>query len=422
MKILIINYRYFVSGGPERYLFNLKNLLEDKGHEVIPFSVKYSKNYESEYSKYFVNPLSSEDEVYFKDQTWNITSIKKTLERVFYSKEVYDSLSNLIKDTKPDFAIVLHYLRKLSPSVLTALNDSKIPFVVRLSDFAMVCPNAHLIKGDQICELCIKGNLLNSVRYKCVQNSLGASVVNYLATKYHEFKRYYDLIPYFIVPSSFTRGKMIEAGWDSKILIHTPTFVTIPSDVTVRKKNKILYIGRLDKNKGIHILLDAIKYIQTNYSLKDVEYIITGDGEAGYVERLKNFAEKNNLKSVKYLGHVDKSVIDSHIIESVALITPSIWYDNMPNAVLESFALGTPVIASNLGSLPELVVDKKTGLLFEPGNSKDLAAKIVQLVEQPNLALELGRNAYEFVKEFYSADKHYEKLMDIYSRLTLKQI
>jgi glycosyltransferase involved in cell wall biosynthesis len=417
MKVLIINYRYFVSGGPERYLFNLKSLLEEKGHEVIPFSVRYKQNLPSEYDKYFAEPITTDDEVYFREHTWNIGHIVKGLRRSFYSKWVYKNLNRLIKDTQPDFAIVLHYLRKLSPSVLTALNDNKIPFVVRLSDFGMICPNAHLIRDNQVCELCIKGSLLNSVKYRCVQNSLGASVVNYLATKYHEFKGYYSLIPYFIVPSNFTKGKMIEAGFDQSKLLHIPTFVKHETFSGTPKKNNILYIGRLDKTKGLSVLLNAIKYINTNYTNINFECTITGDGENNYVKGLKSFVERNKLKTVKFIGHVDKRIIDSLIKDSLALVAPSIWYDNLPNAILESFAFGRPVIASNIGSLPELVVDGKTGLLFEPGDSKDLADKIIYLIQNPDVGLELGRNAAEKVKRENDQEIHYEKIMNVYNEL-----
>ena len=418
MKILIINYRYFVSGGPERYLFNLKSLLEEKGHQVIPFSVRYKQNLPSEYDKYFVEPITTEDEVYFREHTWSIRTIVKGLQRSFYSNLVYSSLDKLVKDTQPDFAIVLHYLRKLSPAVLTALNDNRIPFVVRLSDFGMICPNAHLIRDNQICELCIKGSLLNSVRYKCVQNSLAASAVNFLATKYHEFKRYFDLIPYFIVPSKFTRWKMVEAGWDSDKLLHIPTFVKTETISCTARKNKILYIGRLDKTKGVDVLLKALEYINTNYPNINFECTIAGNGENNYVTQLKNFVDKNKLNNIKFLGHVDKATIDLMIKDSLTVVTPSIWYDNLPNAILESFAVGTPVIASNIGSLPELVVDGQTGLLFEVGSPKDLAEKILYLLKQPKLIDEMGMNAYNYVLKNHNPETHYEKLMEIYYRLT----
>lgn len=418
MKILIINYRYFISGGPERYLFNLKNLLEDKGHQVIPFSVKYSKNIETEYSKYFVEPLSGENEVYFKEQTWNVSSIKKTLERVFYSKEVYNSLSNLIEDTKPDFAIVLHYLRKLSPSVLNALNDKKIPFVVRLSDYAMICPNAHLIRNNNICELCIKGSLLNSVRYKCVQQSFSASIVNYVATTFHQKLKVFDKIKCFVVPSEFTINKMVEGGWDAEKMVHLPTLVNIQANKNVPKKMKqIIFVGRLDHTKGVHILLEAIRILKTQ-NIDDFECLIAGSGDKKYTDELNNFLNKHKLLNVKILGNVDKVQLDEHLRCSMFSVSPSLWYENIPNSVLESMAQGTPVIASRQGSYLELVKEDETGLLFEPGNADDLSEKIKYLFDNPELCREMGNKCIKFVKDNHSTEKHYQRLMEIYSKLT----
>ena len=108
MKILLINIRYGYVGGPERYLFNLKELLESKEHSIIPFSIKYSLNEQSEYQEYFVSPLSDDESVYFKNQSWNFKTVFKTIERNFYSPEVERNLTKLIADTKPDFAIPLY--------------------------------------------------------------------------------------------------------------------------------------------------------------------------------------------------------------------------------------------------------------------------------------------------------------------------
>ena len=198
MKILIVNYRYFVSGGPERYLFGIKNVLERSGHETIPFSIKYYLNIPDEWDNYFVPPIAGEGEVTFKEHSWNIKSFKRALSRAFYSKEVYQSLKKLIKTARPDVAFVLHYLRKLSPSVLVAIKETHLPLFVRLSDFAMLCPEAHFLRDNKVCELCKHGRLWPSVRYRCVQGSLGASVVNALATIYHRNKEYFELIDTFI--------------------------------------------------------------------------------------------------------------------------------------------------------------------------------------------------------------------------------
>jgi len=417
VKILLINYRYFVSGGPERYMFNLTDLLSKHGHEVIPFSIRYSKNAPSEYDKFFVNPLSNENEVYFKNQSWNLGSVAKTIERLFYSQEVYDSLHALIKETKPDFAIVQNYLKKMSPSVLVALSDNRVPFVVRLSDFFMVCPAVHLFRNDVPCELCVHGSLLNSVRYKCVQNSFAASLLNYTATQYHEFKGFFDLIRYFIVPSSFTKSMMVAAGWNDESVVHIPTFVNTRKATNTNKKNQIAFIGRLEYIKGVELFLDALGILQNDNPRLDFSTVIVGGGDEEYVSRLTSIVARKKIQRLTFSGSVDAGEVMRVAEESIFTVAPSLWYDNSPNSVLESLSCGTPVIAPRHGSFPEIVIDGKTGLLFNPSDVNDLAAKIVSLAEQPEICAAMSIQAREFVSVHHSAEKHYEKLMALYPTL-----
>src|SRR5450759_426728 len=201
VKICLVNYRYFASGGPERYMFAVKRLLEARGHEVIPFSVRYRRNEPSPWERYFVPPISGDDEIVFRQHSWSVSSVRRALERAFYSREVYDALSHELREARPDVAYVLHYMRKLSPSVLTALHDHGVPVVVRFSDFAMVCPQAHMVREDRVCELCVGRRPWPSVRYRCVQGSFGASAVNALAMEYARRKGFFDLVDAFVAPS-----------------------------------------------------------------------------------------------------------------------------------------------------------------------------------------------------------------------------
>jgi glycosyltransferase involved in cell wall biosynthesis len=418
MKILIIHYRFFISGGPERYLFNLKELLEKNGHKVIPFSIRYTKNVKSEYDKYFVNPLSKESEVYFRDQTWNLKSFLKTLERSFYSPEVYKNLKKLINDTKPDFAIVLQFGRKLSPSVLSALYNTKIPFAVRVSDFGMICANAHFLRQQKVCELCIRGDSFYSVRYKCVQNSFGASLVNFLAKRIHHYMGYYNKIKYYIVPSKFTLTKMIEAGFSAERLIHIPTFISNDEikNCVVNKKRQIIYLGRVDETKGVHILLKAIKILQEE-SFRDFYCVIAGFGPYDYIKRLQDYLKENNIRNVYFVGQLEKIKLYELLQQSLFSVAPSLLYDNMPNSVLESLAAGTPVIASNHGSFPEIIIDGDTGMLFDPGDTTDLSNKIKILLGNNELPIKMSKNAKKYIKENHSPEKHYENIMNLYDKL-----
>ena len=417
MKILLINIRYGYIGGPERYLFNLKRLLENNNHEVIPFSIKYPINEPTVYDKYFASPLSDSDSVYFKDQKTNIKSLIKTIERNFYSKEVEINLSNLIKDTKPDFAIVLLYLRKLSPAVLVALNKNKIPFAVRMSDFGMICPNLNLFRANNICELCKNGNLFNSVRYKCVHDSYAASLVNYLATKYHYSKQYFDLIKHFISPSRFLINKMMEGGYIREKFYHIPTFAyPIEQQNTNKIQNQIVYSGRIEYVKGVHVLLSGINILKRKHHIK-LTLKIAGNGDEKYIESLKKYCSEQSLDNVEFLGNLKKNSLQNLLQESTFFVIPSLWYDNLPNAALESLACQTAVIASNHGCFPEFVIENKTGLLFKPGDAEDLSEKMKFLLENPYKCNEMGRDGLEFIKENHSPQKHYEKLMQTIEKI-----
>ncbi|MBL7874120.1 MAG: glycosyltransferase family 4 protein [Cyclobacteriaceae bacterium] len=417
MKILLINIRYVYMGGPERYMFNLKHILEEKGHTVIPFSIHYPKNQHSEYEEFFAPPIADEESILYKDQKWNLKSFIKTIERNFYSQEVEDKLTALIDHVKPDFAIVLQYLRKLSPSVLVALSNKRISFIVRLSDYGLICPSHNLFRDDSICELCTTGNLINSIRYKCVHNSFGASTVNYLATKYHHSKKYFDLINHFVSPSKALIQKFVESGWSKERFSHLPTFANLPVRITHSEKEpKIVYAGRLEYVKGVHLLLESIQLLKErsklNFTLK-----IAGSGSAYYVESLKSYCVTKNLREVEFLGELEKDALFDLYESSVASIVPSLWYDNLPNSALESLSLGTPVIAPNHGCFPEFVFDGENGFLFKPCDATDLAEKIYSIFSSNTDITRMKENAISSIKSNFSAELHYKRLMDIIEKV-----
>jgi glycosyltransferase involved in cell wall biosynthesis len=418
MRILLINYRYFISGGPERYLFNLKRLLEAHGHETIPFSIKYSQNEPCDYSDYFVSPLSKADEVFFHDQTWTLASIGKTLARSFYSRDVYRSLRALIDYARPDCAVVLHYLKKLSPSVLTALNDARVPYVVRLSDFGMVCPNAHLFRGNDVCELCVKGNKLQSVRYRCVRGSFAASAINYAATLVHDALHLFDRIPLFVVPSQFTIEKMIEGGIAASRMVHIPTMVDVPAvGFDNRRDYQLLYSGRIEPLKGIEVLLKAVGLLFQKDPDLSLRLHVAGMGDTKYTDRLREHIVGGIGGRTEFLGKLSLEDLNREICRSAGTVCPSLWYDNMPNAVLESLACATPVIAPRHGSFPGIVRDNETGLLFEPGNAGDLAEKIKWLITHAEEARTLGNAGAAFVRKYHSPSLHYERMMEALGRV-----
>ena len=140
MKIALVNYRYFISGGPERYYFNIKEILEKQGHEIIPFSIKSSRNLSNDYEKYFLDIV--DDEVYFAQSKKSLKVVFKSFTRMFYSFEAKRKFKQLLKDTQPDLVYIMQYHNKISPSIIDAAQSLNIPVIHRISDFQYMCPNA----------------------------------------------------------------------------------------------------------------------------------------------------------------------------------------------------------------------------------------------------------------------------------------
>lgn len=420
MKILIVNYRYFVSGGPEKYLFKLKALLERHGHEVIPFSITYDQNEASPYASYFAEPLSDPSEVYFRDQGRSLRVYAKTLERSLYSKEVYEKLGRLISDVKPDVAYVLHWQRKLSPSVFACLRDKRLPFAVFLADFGMICPNAHLLRDGKPCELCVGGELRHSVKYSCVQGSRAASAVNYAAVRFHQARGYYDLIRKFIAPSRFMETMMVKGGFAPERVVTVPMFVNAAESPAAPAQGPpvIAYVGRLDHTKGVHVLLQAAELLRLRSpSLGQFAVRLAGTGEEGYTQELRSFVREHQLDNVSFEGWCSADELSALLRGSRCAVVPSIWYENTPNTALESMAEGIPIVASDHGCFPELVEGGRTGALFAPADPEALAGQLERVLIDREGAHQMGLNALEFVRREHSAERHYELLMGAFAEV-----
>lgn len=410
MKIVIVNLRYFISGGPERYMFNIKEVLESNGHEVIPFSVKHNLNEKSDYSSYFLDQIGTGDEVYFdKYRKTNLNDIAKLFGRMFYSFEAKTKLSELIKVTKPDLVYILCYQNKISPSIIDAAKKFNLPVVIRISDFSMICAaNILYLNGSQkICEKCISNGKHNLVINKCFHNSYIYSILKYCSYKLHDITKVYKKVDAFVAPSAFTKRKFIEYGIPERKILHLPTFFNANHQGGIIEYGDFaLFIGRVDPDKGIKTLIDA--FINTKYKLK-----IIGASSSGYKEQLINYL-KDKKHEISFLGKLDFVDIIPFLQQCRFTIVPSEWYDNFPNVILESFAYKKPVIATNIGSLTELVEHQRTGLLFKYKNSQDLRIKVEELFNDKEKTKFLGENAFEKLNTEFSRENHFNHLISLF--------
>lgn len=421
MRILLINYAYFKIGGPETYMFNVKALLESHGHEVIPFSLHFTKNEPSEFSGYFAESPAGPDTFFYDEMKKTPGLVAKMLGRQFYSPHVYRKLKRLIQDTKPDVVYVLHFLKRLSPSILDACHHCRVPVVVRLSDFGLICANNIFFRDGKICQLCEK-NQIHGLKYRCVKGSLFASAVRYLAHRFHETRGVFKKIDTLVCPSNFMTAVFSRNSHFGKIPVcHLPTFTDFsvfdaqkgrPSFGERSSQPYGIYQGRLEFEKGVDLIVDALKILRqrdVNLGFK----FIGKSNDPAYEEKLKFMVAEAGLENVEFCGFLDKEKLFGLMRHALVSVVPSRWVDNMPNSLIESQATGLPVVAPDQGCFPELIADQVNGALFESDNASDLAKQIETVISDEMKWEQMSRQAEKWVRDYCSADKHYIRLMEI---------
>lgn len=411
MRILIVNYRYFISGGPEKYMFNIKKMLEKKGHEVIPFSIHSNKNVETEYSKYFVEPIGGRDVTYFDEVKKTPKSIWQMLTRSIYSVEVEKAIKKQIQDVKPDLVYVIHFVNKLSPSVIRGAKKMGVPVVLRLSDYFLLCPRFDFIHDKKPCEECLVKGYMSCVKKRCVKGSRFASVVRVFSMKVHKLMNIYKDVDAFITPSEFLKNKLVINGFDERKIICIPTFTESKSKVEQPQiGNYGLYFGRITEEKGVDTVVKAYQ------KMPDRIVKIMGDDTTEEAIRLKAYIASKKIKNVEFIGFKCGVELEEIIKKARFTLIPSIWYDNLPNTALESFQYSKPVIASNIGSLPELVLDAVNGYLFTPGDEKELREKIM-LLDDDRLVERMGDASRSRLSERFAPSMHYNALMQVFGKV-----
>jgi glycosyltransferase involved in cell wall biosynthesis len=409
MRILIINSRYFLSAGPEKYLFSISEVLERHGHIVIPFSTHNSKNKKTQYSRYFVEPIGGGDLVYFKDYKMTPRTVAQMVGRQFYSFEVKRKLDSLIKATKPDVAYVLHHANKLGPSVIDACKENGVPVVMRLSDFFLVCSVETLFRDGHVCEECIDHTLWRGVLHRCLKKSLPLALMRCSAMALHRLMGYYQNVDAVISPSEFTIKKVTKVI-DRKRLHFIPTLILPTEKENTTVGDCMLYVGRIEEHKGI---MDAIRAVQgTKMRLR-----IVGSSSTGYDLTLKDYVVANSIRNVELTGAKYGEELSEEYRNARAVVIPTAWYENLPNVALEAMLYSRPIVATRLGSMIGIVKDGHNGLLYKPGDHKELSKKLSILAADNRLCRRLSRNSYAEAITTYDPERHYQRLMSVFENV-----
>ncbi len=396
MKVLLVNKFLYPKGGAETYVFKLGETLKKHGHEVEYFGLENEKNI-----------VGNSADSYVSDMDFN-EGIRKNLKaplRIIYSTQARKKIRKVLENFSPDVVHLNNIHFHLTPSIILEIEkfrkktDKKIKIIYTAHDYQLVCPSHGLFDTQiNICEKCLGGNYIHCLKTKCMKNSRAKSFLAMLDAYFWKHNNAYNYVDKIICPSAFLKSKLDTQKRLSEKTVTLHNFIETQKMNVTQKSDYVLEFGHLSKDKGTNTLLEVAK------RMPDVKFIFAGYGEAE-----KDIAE---VKNAYFIGFKDGEELKELIAKAVCSVCPSEMYENCPYSVMESQTLLTPVIIANIGGIPELIDEGKTGLSFEAGNVDDLEKKLRYFLETPGLKEKFTENCKK--KSFESPDTYYEKLMKIY--------
>ena len=384
MKILSVHNSYQTPGGEDQVFAEEADLLRSHGHQVV----LYHTSNEQVKGK---NPL-----VLLGNTIWNT--------------RIHHELRALMQRERPDVVHVHNTFPVISPAVYYAANEAAIPVVQTLHNFRTLCPAGTLFRDGNVCEECVGKRVpWPGVVHGCYRNSRLATAAGGAMLATHNYmKTWSKAVSAYIALSNFARDKFIQAGFPAEKILVKPNFLKTDPGVGDGSGNYALFVGRLTPEKGINTLLEAWREIGTKLPLQ-----IAGDGPmASEVERASR-----EIEGVTWLKWLPREKVLETMKNASVLIVASTWLEPFGLILAEAFAVGLPVIASNLGSMSTMVEHERTGLHFSAGNAKSLVEAVGWWSAHPTeAALMRGRVRLEYETK-YTAERNYSQMMNIYESL-----
>ena len=421
-KLLLINKFYHdvgPAGGVGRYLVQEEEDLQNAGWEVIPFAMADEHVRPSPWSQYFVKARD------YSKARFGGGALGDALSLI-WNREAAKNLDELIKETRPDVAHLHNIYHHLSPSILPVLRKHGIPVVMTLHDLRLLCPAIHMLRDGMVCEDCKGGQLHQAVIGKCVKESRAASGLAAVETFLHRSRGLYEsTVSHFLCPSACYENKFAEWGFPAEKLQHLPNFVDldfwhpdqIPSLPEDQTKDAYIFFGRISREKGLRTLLDAQALWEKQYeddpsSTKPLKLLIAGSGPCE--ENLKAHLALLNLNTVEILGALDITALRLALARARFSVLTSEWYENGPMAALESLASGIPLVGTDIGGIPEMIIDGETGIIVPSRDPEGIHEGLVKAVKMPSSASIATRN---WAEKNASRQDHMARLEAIFIKL-----
>lgn len=381
MRILILHNNYRIPGGEESVVRSEIDLLRSKGHVVADL---FKDNEE-------INTYSWSEKVKLSvDAAW--------------SQRSFETVRNAAREFRADIVHIHNTHLLWSPSVFAAAREAGAATVMTLHNFRLTCLNAVLFRNGRDCTECLDHGIWRGVMHRCYENSLiGSAAMARVIHINRQRGTWKDNVDAFIAMTENGRSVFVQAGLPEDRIHLKPNFLQDPLEgrAVAEPGRGALFIGHLVPVKGIQILIEAWRHI--DYPLR-----VLGTGP------LDNSLRASAPSNVEFLGRLPLSAILALMAESSFILFPSVCRETFGRVIIEAFAMGRPVVASNHGAMSEIIRHGHTGLLYEPFSVDDLRSKALSLANDPDLAENLGRNARRDYLARYTADTNYTRLMDIY--------
>ncbi len=384
--VLIVHNYYRIPGGEDVVVANEKKMLEEHGHKVIT---------------YFRNNGDVKDSGTFRKIGLAFTAI--------FSLRTYREIKHIIEKEKVDVLHVHNTVALISPAVYLAGINMGVPVVQTVHNLRLVCPNGVCYIDGHICENCIKFGLKASLVHNCYRDSRLQTMAMAFTMHLQRVIRTYSYLNYICL-TEFNKSKLLTLKQirDDKVYIK-PNFTRLDVEATPydSRKKQIVYAGRLEKIKGVDLMLQAWMKLGD----KAPKLVICGSGELE--DWCREYIENNELGNVEMLGQVSNEEAKQLIGQSMAMIHPTQWYEGFPMTIAEAYSMGTPIIASDIGNVGSLVVDGVTGVKFKGNSVVGMAKAVESFMASPVHLPE------EYLTK-YSEENNYVMLKGIYEDVRRK--
>jgi glycosyltransferase involved in cell wall biosynthesis len=376
MKVLVAHNTYLLHGGEDAVVDSEIALLRQDGHTVL----EYRRN---------------------NEELAAIGMVQGAIDTL-WSRRTRAEVAMLLHRERPDVIHVHNTLPLISPSIYWAAAEAGIPVVQTLHNFRLMCPQAMLLREGRPCETCVGRAPWAAVQHACYRGSrVQTAVLSSMLVLHRSLGTYADKVARYVALNDFCRSKFIQGGLPPEKIVVKPNFVEDPS-VGDDLRQGLLFVGRLSPEKGVTALAEAARTLPGG-ALK-----VVGSGPAGGVLQA--------IAGVACLGPLPSGEVTREMKSAIALVLPSIWYENFPRTLVEAYACGLPVIASRIGALADLVDDGVTGLLAAPNDAADLASKMRWALDHPDQMAAMGRAARSAYEKQYTPAINLAQMLAIYEQ------